>query len=343
MIRFTLGVEDLASTRFAISPLGEAVHSLRALVDPSQHTLHLPWLRNAARRIDPADRELLEALVGPNRIPPDFRGNPSRALPDFLTPRPNRFVPRFEAELDGVRGVPVAVVRRDLLAVHAPDPVPPRLAAVAAGDGRAVRRLHRSICAALERYWHAALAGSWPEMRLVLEADTTYRARQLATGGARRLFADIHPNVRWDDGVLSIAEMVSEHTVSAAGRGLLLTPSVFAPKPAPPLSPGEPPALVYPSRGIGTLWAPAATPERSSLVDLLGRRRAALLEMLEEPLPTVEMARRLRVTPGAISQHLQVLHRTGLLTRARNRRQVLYRRSELGERLCGGGDARGGS
>jgi DNA-binding transcriptional ArsR family regulator len=57
--------------------------------------------------------------------------------------------------------------------------------------------------------------------------------------------------------------------------------------------------------------------------------------MLAEPLPTVEIARRLRVTPSAVSQHLKVLHDTGLVTRARDRRQVLYRRTSLGDQLVG--------
>jgi DNA-binding transcriptional ArsR family regulator len=56
--------------------------------------------------------------------------------------------------------------------------------------------------------------------------------------------------------------------------------------------------------------------------------------MLAEPLPTIEIARRLKVTPSAVSQHLQVLHSTGLLARARDRRQVLYRRSVLGDHLA---------
>ncbi|MED7826492.1 ArsR family transcriptional regulator [Streptomyces chiangmaiensis] len=36
-----------------------------------------------------------------------------------------------------------------------------------------------------------------------------------------------------------------------------------------------------------------------------------MLSLLEEPLPTVELARRLRVTPSAVTQHLHVLHSTG--------------------------------
>ena len=333
MITIELGVEDLANTRFGISPLGEAVHSLRALSDPSQHTLHLPWLRAIRGQLDAGDSELLQSLVGPSRIPPDFRGNPSRALPDFLTPRPQRFVMTFDDELAAVRGTPPRIVARDLLATHAPDPVPEALRSVKRSDTRTRRKLLNAICDALSRYWQTALAPNWPELRLVLEADTTYRARQLATGGAQRLFADIHPNVRWSDGALSITEMVGHHTVAAAGRGLLLMPSIFANKPVPPLAPGEPPSLAYPSRGIGTLWAPPPEPDAAALVDLLGRTRALLLHMLDEPLPTVEIARRLKVTPSAVSQHLQVLHGSGLVTRARDRRQVLYRRSPIGDRL----------
>jgi DNA-binding transcriptional ArsR family regulator len=333
MIRIELDVDDLANTRFAISPLGETVHSLRALSDPTRHTLHLPWLRAVRGRLADDDLELLLSLTGPPRIPSDFRVNPSVALPDFLTPRPSRFAVRFDEELAVVREVAPRVVRRDLLATHAPDEVPPALRAAVGFDGRAVGRLRDRICATLQRYWDSALAPIWEELRLVLEGDTTYRARQLATGGARQLFADIHPNVRWSDGTLTIAEMVSEHMVRADGRGLLLMPSIFAVKPVPPLDPDEPPALTYPSRGVGTLWAPTPEPAPGAIVDLLGRTRALLLQMLGEPLPTSELARRLRVTPSAVSQHLKVLHANGLLARARDGRQVLYRRSVLGEQL----------
>jgi DNA-binding transcriptional ArsR family regulator len=63
------------------------------------------------------------------------------------------------------------------------------------------------------------------------------------------------------------------------------------------------------------------------LAELVGRPRATLVRMLDEPLPTVELARRLAVTPSAVSQHLRVLHAGGLVTRARDGRTVLYRRS----------------
>lgn len=336
MVRFELGVEDLAATRFGISPLTETVCSVVAVSDPSWHTLHLPWLRGVRRGLDRLDLTLLLSLVGPTRGLGRFLSGPSRALPDFLTPRPSRFSPRFDDELAIVRATPPEIVRRDLIATHAPDPVPDPLGAATGRGRRGVTVLRDRICDELARYHDIAIAPSWPDMRLVLEADTTYRAHRLATGGARLLFADMHPNVRWRDGVLYIEEMISDHTVHAAGRGVLLIPSIFAVKPAPPLVAEEAPSLLYPSRGVGTLWSPPPPVASNALASLLGAPRARVLAMLAEPLPTVEIARRLRVTPSAVSQHLKVLHDTGLLTRAREGRQVLYRRSSLGEQLTEG-------
>ncbi|SEL53409.1 ArsR/SmtB family transcription factor [Streptacidiphilus jiangxiensis] len=327
MISFELGVEDLADTRFAVSPLHETLMSLRVLQDPGLSAVHLPWRRAVLGRLDGIDTGLLMSLVARRRT-----------IPDFLTPNPTQFAPAFEAELALVRRTPPARVRHDLVLAHAPDPLPAALAAAGTGAGATeneghVAALRDAVCDLLQQYWELAVAPGWPQIRLVVEADMTYRARRLATGGARLLFADMHPNLRWDDGVLHISQMISRHRVAAAGRGLLLMPSVFAHKPAPPVSPDEAPSLVYPCRGTATLWAPTPPPAAEALVSLLGAPRARLLVLLAEPLPTVELARRLEVTPSAVSQHLQVLHATGLVARARQGRQVLYRRSALGDRL----------
>ncbi|WP_406045502.1 helix-turn-helix domain-containing protein [Micromonospora sp. NBC_00898] len=275
-------------------------------------------------RAHPQPADLLISLVGPDR-----------AVPDFLTPRPTKFAATFEEELAAVRRTPAELVRRDVLAVHPRVRPPEVLRGVEADDDGPVLALRDAICDELQRYWEVAIRPAWPQLRLVLEADMTYRARQLAVGGARLLFADMHPNLRWHDGVLHIDKMIGRHQVVASGRGLLLVPSVFSHKPAPPLSPEEPPLLPYPSRGVATLWAPTPDADPTALTSLLGAPRARLLGLLDEPLPTVEIARRLTVTPSAVSQHFRVLHATGLLTRARDGRHVLYRRSPLGDQLAG--------
>ncbi|MFD7630082.1 helix-turn-helix domain-containing protein [Streptomyces sp. NPDC059851] len=357
MISFELGVEDLADTRFAVSPLSETVLSLRILRDPGVSALHLPWRRSVLGRLGALDTGLLMSLVA-ERL----------TLPDFLTPRPAAFEPAFAEELAVVRRTPPELVRRDLLAAHAPDPLPEVLRAAvhapaARGDAR-VTALRDRICELLHQYWEIAVQPVWPQIRMVAEADMTYRARRLARGGARLLFEDMHPQLCWEDdgsrGVLRIHRTIGGYQAQASGRGLLLVPCVFAHKPAPPVGPEEAPSLLYPSRGVATLWAPAPAASQApgpghahasgpfpavgsagpgaapALVPLLGAPRARLLGLLGEPLATVELARRLRVTPSAVSQHLRVLYAAGLLTRARQGRQVLYRRSTLGEQLAAG-------
>ncbi len=264
------------------------------------------------------------------------------ALPDFLTPRPAIFAPAIEDQLAVVMATPLDVVRRDLTAAHAPRPLP---GVLRRGESDAsLEELLEEICALLLRYWRSAVLPHWPRMRLVLEADITHRARQLATGGAHLLFSDLHSNVRWRDGVLAVDRMIGRHAVDGSGRGLRLVPSVFAHKPAPPVSAEEPPMLAYPSRGAATLWEPDPEPDASALTALLGAPRTVVLRLLAEPLPTVELARRLGVTPSAVSQHLKVLHATGLVTRSRDGRRVLYRRTVLGDQLADGtGSVAGGA
>ncbi|WP_439679084.1 ArsR family transcriptional regulator [Embleya sp. MST-111070] len=324
MISYELGVEDLADTRFALSPLHETVCSLRVLREPGLSALLLPWRRSVVDRLDGLDTDLLLSLVAVRRT-----------LPDYLTPRPGTFAPSFAEELAAVRRTSPDLVRRDLIDTHAPEPVPAPLREVA-GDDEAVAALRDRICELLGRYWEIAIRPTWPRIRLLLEADMTYRARQLALGGARSLFADMHPNLRWDNGVLYIDKMIGRHHVAAAGRGLLLVPSVFAHKPAPPLSAEEPPMLMYPSRGVATLWIREPVPDAGALACLVGAAKAELLVLLAEPMAGVEIADRLDVTPSAVSQHLRVLHATGLVTRSRAGRRVLYHRSTLGDRLADG-------
>src|SRR5205823_703560 len=69
------------------------------------------------------------------------------------------------------------------------------------------------------------------------------------------------------------------------------------------------------------------------LAGLLGATRAGLLTQLDTPASSTELAVRLDVTAPAVNQHLRALHAAGLLVSARYGRSVLYRRSDLGDRL----------
>jgi DNA-binding transcriptional ArsR family regulator len=52
--------------------------------------------------------------------------------------------------------------------------------------------------------------------------------------------------------------------------------------------------------------------------------------VLRCPASTAALARSLDVSPSAVSQHLAVLRRCGLVDRIRSGREVLYQTSDLG-------------
>ncbi|MEU4291798.1 DUF5937 family protein [Kribbella sp. NPDC026596] len=318
MIEYELAGNDLGEVRFAISPLHELILSLRTLRDPGRFPLQLPWLRATEPARAGLDLDLLRALT-----------NESLWTPDFLTPRPYSPLARIEDELSTLTSTPAGVVRADLAEIH-PATLPSVL------QGRPARVLSR-VLAALRDYWQACFEPYWARMRTVLEADVVYRGRVMAHTGLAAMFADVDPHVRLDGTVLRIRLRSDlSYRTSTAGRGLTLTPSLFSRRGSVPISPGEPPHLIYPARGLGTLWETETSTPSTALIGLIGRVRARLLGLLETPTSSTELAVRLNVTPTAVNQHLRALRAAGLLISARHGRSVLYRRSDLGDRLIRG-------
>ncbi len=325
VVRYELAGMDLGEVRFAISPLNEVTLSLRALRDPGRFPLHLRWLQETESARADLDLDMLHALT-----------NAALWTPDLLSPAPRTPLARFEDEIAGVARVPARVVREDIAEVH-PDPVT-RPAALR-GRGDAVRR---RIVRALREYWDACFAPYWPRMRAVLEADVVHRGRIIAQGGLGAMFADLTPEVDLADHVVSVT-LRSDHTYrrSTAGEGLTLLPTLFTRRASAPIDPAEPPLIMYAARGTGTLWEPERLGAPDAVAGLLGSTRAGLLLQLAAPASSTELAVRLGVTPTAINQHLRVMRDGGLLTSARHGRSVLYRRSDLGDRLIGAASSSG--
>ncbi|WP_327350349.1 ArsR family transcriptional regulator [Streptomyces sp. NBC_01304] len=332
MIEFLFGVGDLARTSFAYSPLQEAAFSLRAWRDPVRYPFQRPWLRRMRAAYGRQDVEILDAMVT-GRL----------WIPDFLTPRPSRARPTFAEELRLLRATGAAVVTSGLCDAYGDgEPLP----AVLAGDPD---RLLARIADALESYWTDCLADAWwPRAQSVFEGDLAHRGRVLAEEGAEALFTGIDPRLAWD-GDQAVLRLISPHgkrgwwreQVTVAGRGMVLTPTLFARGAQPLCTPQLPPALFYPARGRAQLGEAPPPVAEHALARLLGAPRARILLLLAEPASTTELAHRLGVTPGAVSQHLSVLYEAGLVVRARAGRSVRYGRSELGDGLCRKGSPQG--
>jgi DNA-binding transcriptional ArsR family regulator len=185
---------------------------------------------------------------------------------------------------------------------------------------------------ALAAVWRLLLEPTWPTVRELLERDVAYRAQRLAEGGLARLFEDLAPLVSLCGHELRVRQPASA-TIALGGNGLLLSPSAFvAPRVATMI---EPAVLVYPARGTAALLGETATATGPALSRLIGTTRAEILGLLDEPATTTTLAQRLRRSPGNVADHLAVLRRAGLVARRRAGRQVLYRRTPLGQATLG--------
>ncbi|GAA3193263.1 winged helix-turn-helix domain-containing protein [Actinocorallia longicatena] len=315
-LRFTPA--DLLRCRFAVSTALETLHAVRVLHDPRTQPMHLPWLRRALPHRPKFTRLIaLQPLRG--------------WTPEFLAPAPGGPITSMDEELAGIRSADPGFVREELLrsAADQREPALRRIALDLAEDPQEARRL---LADELGLAWELIVEPYWPQLSDLLDRDIAYHARLLAQGGLESLASALDNAFSWRDGTLMI-EHFTEDSYELEGTGLVLMPSAFI-WPNRAIGTGGPglPAVMYAARGIAELWSrPAHPPE--ALERLLGRARAALLLDLAEPASTTALARRHGLSPSTVSAHLTVLKDAGLLAPRRDRRQVLYRRTSLGDLL----------
>lgn len=337
MITLEIGVADLAASRFAISPLSETVRAIQLLAAPEQASVNAPWLRWAQAEL--AARPVRLTRTWPLVITGlDY-------FPEFLIPAPAVRGPDFTAEADRLRATPAEAVRGSLGRVFAGVPWPASAVALAERPEQSLREIADELTVLHGRL----IAPHWDRMRAVLDADIAYRSEVLAGAGARALFGGLHEDLRWNAGTLEISDGRESVQPAALGPdGLVLVPGVLTwPRTNTRMATSSQTTVHYPARGAATVWfggsvaagdpvpgdAVSADPGTGPAAALLGVVRARLLDTLRSPATTTALARALGVTPGAVSQHLLVLYRGGLIDRSRSGREVLYQTSDLGRAL----------
>lgn len=323
MLRIHFSGEDLARTRVAPAPdlMWELVLSLHRLRDRSRDDVAGGWRRQVYHILRRDNRLASMQLL--------LRLNPPHSyFPDFLTPWESLY--GLEAGLEALRATPRARLLGDLSLFAEQQALPALASELARGEPEVLRQ----FTASMAEYGQVAIDPYRAQLQAAVDADRALRARALLDGGADGLLASLRPTVRWDGEVLAIPNYPSTRDLHLGGRGLLLVPSFFCDRiPVALVDATLPPVLVYPVDRFGGLRTSDGVGEpahRQALGALLGRTRAAVLEVVGEGSSTGEIARRLGISPAAASQHASVLRNAGLLVTRRDRNTVLHTLTPLG-------------
>jgi DNA-binding transcriptional ArsR family regulator len=321
MTTIRLTPDDLLKLRFAYRPLLEIPLSYRVLINPEYQSPHRRWVEEAHRALYDVELPYLDALVSP-------RGY----IPDFLCPTPLMNCVSIEDDFEQVLATPDEVVRKY---VHW------LIRDIGESETRLLFLTHprdgiRCLVEEMRLYWQRALAHSWSRMIAILEGDILYRARTLALDGFDTLLPDLHSSITYQPGEIHLSPILSPSCcaveVNRPGDGIQLVPTIFNVSGRMwKATPEWRPMIGYTARGVGLCSCETASSKPLELA--LGAGRAQVLQGLRTPATTGEMAYRLSLTSGAISQQLDRLKRAGLVESHRSGKRVYYRLTARGEEL----------
>ncbi|MGW4214243.1 ArsR family transcriptional regulator [Lentzea sp. NPDC004789] len=314
MLRVHFTAEDLARVRVAPGPdpMWEILLSLHVLRQRSATPAFGRWRANVRASLPDEARWLMQLAP------------PVGYSPDFLTPTAGSCA--LDAGIDAVLSTPVEALRADLAQLGCQQRLDPRTHLLAGGDTATLDFLGD----ALRAYHRHALAPIWAEVRAVVDADRAVRARSFLDNGCEGVLATLHPTISWSRPVLSIESRFPRRDVHLHGQGLVLVPSYFCQqRPIMLRDQRHDPVLVYPI----TREPQVTGTGKRALEALLGRTRAAALEVIAGGCTTTELARRLGISAASASAHATVLRDAGLAVAQRHRNSVLHTASALGVEL----------
>ena len=324
VIRIELDDASLARTRIAISPLWEAITSL-LLLQRSDSVAGAGGLGFPYTRWEIRARTVLADQ--PDWLAYLFRAS---AFPDFLGPVPRSPVSTFEEEIARVRITPRETIEAQLAGYRDASGHDDPLLAQLQRPGELDR-----FADGMTAYWHACLEPLWPAMRAALDDEVLNRARALASAGPSAFLADLHERLVWEEPILTLIKH-TEAEISARERRLVLIPLIFS-RGALMCSSDESDVIgvSYQARGAAVLDQTPRTDVGDRLAVLLGSGRAQVLRALATPATTAGLAAALGLAPSTVSEHLSVLHASGVAYRRRTGRRVLYGLEPVGLALVG--------
>ncbi|MFE9562431.1 helix-turn-helix domain-containing protein [Streptomyces sp. NPDC006487] len=318
MLRVHFEAEDLLNVTFASEPLPlvELALALVAAQRTDQQAVFGRWRNLAARELPGRVRPLFDLL------------RPDGDNPQFVEP----YVRSLEEGLAVVRDGASFLTPEGLARAAARAPGSPSwLRALWGRDRQAWDQLDAAIRSAHD----VLIAPHWPRIRQSFQADVAWRTRLLAAHGIKACLASTHPEADWSGLVFEVGRP-PDYEVRLGGRGLVLMPSPFwTGRPLLVDQPDGSYVLLYPA----LTPLPLVSPDRAdgALDALLGRTRAAVLQLLIEQRTTSELARDLDISLPSVSEHTRTLRAAGLITTARDGKAVLHSATALGVDLLHSG------
>jgi DNA-binding transcriptional ArsR family regulator len=332
---FYTNSNTMANLRFAYSPLIDLVISFNTLKNNYRKDLYRRWIDEASHAVYGLEFPLMNELILSDREHSErHRANDyyivkiGRYMPDFLTAAPLYPIRNIEEAFAKLLEIPDTLIRNEIkimINIYGASDI--------LCDFLAYPR--ENLCGLIQEmreYWNRALAHHWLRILAVLENDILHHSRVLTLHGSEKLFPELNKRFWYKDNVVYLKEntfldfKINEDY-------LYLSPSIFS---------GEflwygvqkpwRPTFNYTPRGVG-LWNYEQAAPSQELEILIGSGKASLLMVLSNPLSTGEIAYKLKLTSGAVSQHLAKLHETGLVEYYRNGKRVFYRLTERGQQL----------
>ncbi|MDQ2848902.1 MAG: winged helix-turn-helix domain-containing protein [Actinomycetota bacterium] len=315
-----LSPEAVARSRFALSPLAETVSAMITLARADDD----PWLEPWAS----SHRPPFQHWLAEDRFAAGFvsLASSTKWLPAPLTIPPGGGMKTVIAdELVRVRSFRDAAVidevkRANQQSWNRHD------VGWAQGHGLADR-----IADLIHTIWTRHVEPDWPRRRAILERDVMYRAGLLAAYGWPAAVDRMSRHSAWV--AADAIRFSTRHTTpdrQVGDSGLQFVPVTRSSGTWLAEWPPEDYALIYPARG--TADQPSSH-DQPGVDRLLGTGRARVLRELARPATTSELATELGTSLGTVGDHLAVLRKSRLIAGTRNGHRVVYRRTELGDRL----------
>ncbi|MCL8013498.1 winged helix-turn-helix domain-containing protein [Streptomyces sp. AS02] len=326
MLRIDFTAEDLNRLRVAgePDPLWETVLSLMRLQDRSAALVFDPWRREVRAGLARAGlTSTATALM--------LLARRAAYFPDFLTP--GQGVADLEVGIDLVLGTPKHRLARELSQLF-PKAPPRGFRRLGEGDPGALQVLGE----ALRRYYAVAVQPYLPAIRAAVAADRSVRAEAALTSGPRGLL-DSYDTVLGREDESLVTDYPFDRGLRLDGRPLAIVPAFFCVRtPVTLADPRLDPVLVHPLHPAPG-WLTRSRREATGqlpVAQLIGPTRATVLDALEQPRTTTELAALLRLTPPTASRHATVLREAGLVESRRQRNRVFHLRTRLGDALMNG-------